>query len=918
MSNLPPLFDIQRLLPHLNADTLILTPNNRLRSKVLQAWGEYQQQQKQQSWRTPNIHVLDQWLQAQWLTLQSMAYPTTSHVIATADQQRVIWETVTANCGLMQTEAIAKQASQAYLTLLRWNLCDIGTYRSLGINSELVSWIIEFKRRMESLECITQEDSYGIIQHAFDDSSLARIPTIALLGFDDLAPLYEQVLHKASDQLIHLPGPSQQPLSQQRLSFDNSRDEMQACAQWARHILEQDAHARIGIIHPNLGQCREQLERAFSHEFEAHSMLPKTERYTLPFNLSAGTPLGDTPLISSTIKNLNLYKKQYDRDFIESCLLSPFWGKYTAELPSRCALIKRLNAMGTFTVSGDNVRYWAERVDERLAQQNSEEPYEEPHDSTVLALFPYFRDMQALYNSAASKGRQLPSRWVDIFLEHLTLMDWPGERTPDSQEYQQTQLWYQLLEGFAGLDNVLGPILQDQAISQLQYMASHTPFQPKVPDSPIQILGILEGAGLDYTHCWVMGLHQQVWPPAPAPNSLLPVHLQREHNMPHASSLRELAYAQSLTQNYRFCAQHLVVSAPAFEDDGEQVLLPSQLIADLPLSDWQPIQHNMTLEQWTQELNNSASLDIIDTQQAPAYTDTLLPGGSGLLKAQSANPFDSFVKYRLQAQPPIPPVNGFSPLEKGNILHASLAMIWRHLKHQQALLDYAPDALEQLIADSVQLAINDVKKHKPRHLGQTLCEIEQARQQQLIAAWLDYEKQRPPFTVIETETSRDIQFSGKTLSIRIDRVDQLQDGRYLIIDYKTGDSGIRAWENDRPQDPQLPLYALCYPHAVKGISFAQINIQKQSFNGLGDSDIAQGIPAIEKARTSLPKQWDDVLEHWQHVLENLLAEFIQGDCPIQYADNNALRYAEPYLRINRYYEKEAINKLLERNQHNTN
>jgi ATP-dependent helicase/nuclease subunit B len=910
LSKLPPLFNIQRLITCSENNTLVLTPNNRLHSKALQAWGEYQQHQKARTWRPPRIQVITQWLQQQWLILQAKAYPVANYVIANRDQQRVIWEEITADCQFMQTEAIARQANQAHQTLQRWNLFDRKKYPELGINPQLVQWIDDFQQRLSSMGYITLEDSYQIIAQAWQTQTLPQEAQIALLGFDDVPPLLKSLLMQATPTVEHLPGPKQQPESLQRFSFDNRQEEMQACAQWARSLLEQQSHIRIGIIAPNLGQCRQQIEQAFIAEFEAHSFLPHTERYTLPFNLSAGTPLGDTPLISSTLKILHLYKNQWDIELIESILLCPFWGAYTDEFALRCAVVERLKSMGVFTISADNLRYWAEHLDEKLANGLP------THDrKTHTQLFPYFYQLQSFYHAPKHGGQQLPSQWVDIVLEHLSLLNWPGERTPDSQEYQQTQHWYQVLENFANLDHALGPINHHQALQQLQYMANHTPFQAKVPDSPIQILGVLEGSGLQYTHCWIIGMDQQAWPPAPKPNPMLPIQLQREYNMPHASSLRELDYAQSLTQNYRYCARHIVFSAPTVEDDGEQVLLPSQLIADIPLSLWQPKNHPNTLTQWEQKLSESVDLELVDCQQAPDYNKTHLPGGSGLLKAQAANPFDCFVKYRLYGQPPVAPVNGFSALDKGHILHSSLAMIWRYLKTQQALLAYSEQALNKLIHQSIQRSINDVRNYKPRHLSHSLCNIEQQRQHRLIAAWLDQEKQRPPFTVIETEAAKDIQFAGKTLQVRIDRVDQLQDGRYVIIDYKTSDATTNVWESERPKDPQLPLYALSYSKPVRGISFAQINIQKHCFRGLADGKVAEGINTIESNRTSLPENWEGALKHWQKVLEGLLAEFVEGDCRIQYNDNTALRYAEPYVRISRYYERQHIEEFMNTGRH---
>ena len=49
--------------------------------------------------------------------------------------------------------------------------------------------------------------------------------------------------------------------------------------------------------------------------------------------------------------------------------------------------------------------------------------------------------------------------------------------------------------------------------------------------------------------------------------------------------------------------------------------------------------------------------------------------------------------------------------------------------------------------------------------------------------------------------------AGLTLKLRLDRVDRLNDGSLLVIDYKTGNVSPKAWELPRPDDVQLPLYA---------------------------------------------------------------------------------------------------------------
>mgnify|MGYP000922224102 CR=1 FL=1 len=906
MTKLPPLFDIQRILPYIQADSLVLTPNNRLRSKILQAWGDYQQTQGVSVWATPSIQVIEHWFTQQWQQLQAQGHSATTQTIINSEQQRVIWESITADCGLMQVDAVAKQAANALTTLVRWNQPIDPQALDKDINPQLIEWIKHFQQRLKQLHTITAEESYRIIGKAFEQDQLIQEADIYLLGFDDLSPLYKEQLEKASVNLTTLASPNYTPKILQRVEFDNSDAEMQAAAQWARATVEQQANVRIGIIVPNLGQCRQQVERAFTSEFEAHSFNPTTERYTLPFNFSAGTPLGDTPLIAATLQLLKLQEQrgrsqEWDTEYLVHCLLSPFWGNYTPELERRTALVSKLQSLGTFTISGDTLRYWAEKIESKLNSANENE----------RRLFDYLNQFHQFSTSTTNKGKHLPSRWVEIFLQQLEILQWPGERTPDSQEYQQTQLWYQLLESFAGLDSVLNAINNNTAIQQLQNMANHMPFQAKVPDSPIQILGILEGAGLHFSHCWVMGLHQQVWPSAPSPNSLLPIRLQREHNMPHASSLRELAYAQSLTDNYRHCADTIIFSTPTHEDDGEQRLLPSQLISDIPLTELTTQAAGDGLQHWYKNLQNSRDLELIDCADAPAFTGNQLVGGAGLFKSQAENPFDSFVKYRLGAPLPIDAVNGFSHIEKGHILHNSLAAIWQQLKNQESLLALSDTALTELITEQVNIAISDIKRHKPKHLSDPLCQIESERQSQLITQWLALEKQRPPFTVVAIEEARTITFNGMKINIRIDRVDQLQDGRYLIIDYKTGKSNINAWKGERPKEPQLPLYALTYSenlNEIKGISFAQINVADQHFKGLGDGDIASGISHIEKNKMGLPDTWESTMAHWQQTLDTLINEFTQGDCRIEYLDEITKTYAGDYLRINRFHEAEAIEK----------
>ncbi len=101
-------------------------------------------------------------------------------------------------------------------------------------------------------------------------------------------------------------------------------------------------------------------------------------------------------------------------------------------------------------------------------------------------------------------------------------------------------------------------------------------------------------------------------------------------------------------------------------------------------------------------------------------------------------------------------------------------------------------------------------------------ELEATRLQRFVAEWLDFEATRLPFTVAETESARTIQIDDLELDLRLDRIDRLNDGSLLVIDYKTGNVAPKAWELPRPDDVQLPVYAgFALNERLGGLVFAK-------------------------------------------------------------------------------------------------
>jgi RecB family exonuclease len=150
-------------------------------------------------------------------------------------------------------------------------------------------------------------------------------------------------------------------------------------------------------------------------------------------------------------------------------------------------------------------------------------------------------------------------------------------------------------------------------------------------------------------------------------------------------------------------------------------------------------------------------------------------------------------------------------------------------------------------------------------------DLEKQRLQKLLPEWLDIEKSREEFTVAGIEAERVVSIGGLQVKVRADRVDALPDGREIILDYKTGQLKPRAWEGERPDEPQLPLYSATSEQPVAGAAFAMIHTGELQFRGLTAPGVA--LPGMAKMKIDPPLPFDTQLDEWRRALEQLAEKF---------------------------------------------
>jgi hypothetical protein len=124
---------------------------------------------------------------------------------------------------------------------------------------------------------------------------------------------------------------------------------------------------------------------------------------------------------------------------------------------------------------------------------------------------------------------------------------------------------------------------------------------------------------------------------------------------------------------------------------------------------------------------------------------------------------------------------------------------------------------------------------------------------------------------------------GLRLAGRLDRVDRLEGGGLLVLDYKTGDCRVEDWIGERPRDPQLPLYALfALPpgEALAGLAYARVKRGRFEFRGLVRAGVAPfgRLELFDESKfVETHDDWQAMLVDWRRILEGLAEAFCRGD-----------------------------------------
>jgi probable DNA repair protein len=863
---------IEQLAQGAAAGLTVVTPNRRLALALAREVGDRHVAQGRTVWESPDILPFASFVERLWsdalFSEKGVAVP----ALLSGAQEQTLWEAILGESKLarelLSASAAAAQCREAWRLLHAWNLR--GRIEATAMHDDaraFVAWLTQYEKVTGQRRCTDGARLADVVRPLLSKEALRLPASLVAFGFDLVTPQQKTFFDALAAARVPIAASRPEPRasSAARLSFASARDEIAACARWARARLEAGA-TRVGIVVPDLARSRGAIGRALADVMAPGRRLAGAARAALPFEISLGLPLDQQPAVRDALLLIRLCGLELDLESASRLIRSPFIAGSRTEQSARATADADVRRRATAVVTIASLRRLVESTNRQV-----------PILRARLVRLGDFHRKNIL-------GSRAPSAWARAFTEALDIAGFPGERPLDSAEYQAVAKWHEVLGELATLDRVAPKLSYREACEWLEANARSTLFQPEGTQAPVQVLGVLESAGLEFDHLWVMGLTDEAWPMAERAQSLIPLKLQREAGVPQADAGASLEFDRRLTQGWLGAAAEVVMSHARAESDRE--LFVSPLVAQVP---------GKTLEDLAlpaypalhEAIRAGVKLERIDDRYAPPIEQAAQPAGTSLFRDQSACPFRAFARHRLAARSLEGPAPGLDARERGNLMHCALAHVWKKLGDKAHLDALSAAQRDALLGEASEAAIADIRRRRPDAMGGRFGAIERARLVTHLRSWLALEARRDDFTVVATEATTALVFGNVAVQARLDRMDRLASGGDAVIDYKTGEANVSEWLGERPGEPQLPMYALGATHRVDAVVFARVKAGEFAFKGLARHEgLLPDVHTVEKSRTASKvfRSWDDMQAKWRIAIERIAASYAQGDANVDPRD----------------------------------
>ncbi len=798
------------------------------------------------SWQPPTILAWDTWTATLWRDLLIRGRAT--QLLLNPAQEHTLWRAVIAADpdwqSLLPPDRLAELAADAWSRLCAHR--GEARLRASVTSADTRA----FARWAQAFTALCRAEDYlpaAQLEAQLATSRLSLEPEgYLLVGFDCLTPARQallSVVRQHGTEVAELPSPATSTAF--LAEAVDTQQELFSTAYAIRRHLEQHPAARVALIVPDLAAHRAEIDRVLWQ-----TLAPETNTIASiappPFEFSLGVPLSQTALAATALDLLRWAHAPLPIPRIGQLLLSPHFAG-GRDLPARAAF-------DAYTL----------RRNHPLRPEISLDRFIRLADSKIL-----LHELNALGRQIAAEpmsDTRLHADWTDTFRSLLSAAGWGLGL--DSAGFQALNRWENTLDQLATLDFTGVRVSYAEAVAALERLAGQTLFAPETRNAPVQIMGPFEAAGSTFDALWCVGAGDATWSQRPGTSPLLSLHLQRELGMPGTNAARDLAEARQIAQRLAGSAPLVTFSYTRELADTHQ--RPSPALSDLLLT---PVESPLS------PLPDPIPLETIDdSTSVPPLPDQILQGGAEILKHQAACGFRAFAEHRLFARALETAEPGMNARDQGSVVHKILQAFWSRVQTQDALRALSSDDRRALLIETIEGAFAHAALANTGIWPAAYLDIQCERLLTVLDAWLLKELDRKVPFLVRAEELRlpDVHIGPLRLTLQVDRIDHTEFGD-VILDYKTGEATPGDWLGERPDEPQLPLYAAVSTTPLAGLAFANIRPGKdmalQGYQTRAD--------ILLKATKLQTATFDDQVDAWRGILSTLAEDFHRGDLRVR-------------------------------------
>ncbi|MGB8326957.1 MAG: PD-(D/E)XK nuclease family protein [Steroidobacteraceae bacterium] len=835
----------------------LVTPSRQRATAVRLAYASEKVRAGQRLWRSPDVLPWAGWLEREWARTSD-----SGPRVLRSTEEWLLWRTATAeNVRDLELfdDSIADNIRRAAILLEEWRIRPAALRGAPGSEPALlVRATSSFTRACAELGAVPDWRLAAHLAAQYRPAAALRVA-----GFASTSPAQRELLAslnvRGADASVQV---GAEQVARTWIAQASDRDhEIDLVAGWARRLLAQDPARRLLIVLPDADDRAVQLARALRAALSPQDVVSLAAQDETPAcAIEGGQPLARWPLVAHALEALALCGQALDFDRVSAWLRAPFWAAPDADARARVDHWLRRRARTAFDLR--ELMEELHRAPPALAQITTE-----------------LRDRLGRAIDATGDGPATPRTWAERFHRVLDLLGWPGPANASSADQQLRMRCVELLREFGGIH--LGIGLRDcrTAVGLLRELANRAAFEPATGDTRVTITRATSDPIVRYDAIWVAGLQAECWPPAVRPDPFVPLRLQQAAGVPQSSPAGQLAQAQAAQAAWRRAAGELVFSFARRVNDVDCV--PSPLLRMLHA---QTFDTGSKLISLAASLRTTAPLEELIDEVAPDWSSgQSLPLGTRTLELQNLCPFRALAELRLGAEPLEGPRMGIDKRVRGQLLHRALETLWRDLGSHAGLLALDPSTLRQLIERHVLTAGQDVLQRHAADVPALMRDGETVRACALIGRLCELERERAPFTVHALETARSIQAGGAQMEVRIDRVDRLDDGSAIIIDYKSGLPKAARWYSEPVSHPQLLAYLFAVDLPLAAMAIAHVSGQSVAFKGVANHTglLPKVGPESRNDKPSAELPWPQRIAHWQGIAQRLISDFLAGRAAVE-------------------------------------